>query len=244
MTINFSVKKWSAWSPSLQTPQSWIRWAETPSYCDTETAKQPAIKSVPPLLRRRFDLQGKMAATSVMDCLNDLTGIPIVFCSRHGEVARSAELLSSMANKEPLSPTAFSLSVHNAVAGLLSIIRSDRSNYITISSRSSLVESGITEAYGLLHGGAEQVLLVVYNNALPECFSAYCDQDEQPFAFACLIEKDGKNAISLSSSSGSITPPEKADIPQELQVFRFFLSKQASLHTVGKNKTWLWSRNV
>lgn len=244
MTINFSVTKWSAWSPSLQTPESWIRWAETPSYRETETAQQPAIKSIPPLLRRRFDLQGKMAAACVMDCLDDLNGIPIVFCSRHGEVARSAEMLSSMSNGEPVSPTAFSLSVHNAVAGLLSIIRADRSNYITISSRSSLVESGIIETYGLLNDGAEKVLLVVYGNTLPECFSAYKEQDEQAFAFACLIEKDGSNRISLAASSTQAPVSRRSDIPQELQVFRFFLTRQASLETAGRNKTWHWSRHV
>ena len=44
-----------------------------------------------------------------------------VFVSRHGELARSMTLLQALADGQALSPTDFSMSVHNTAAGLCSI---------------------------------------------------------------------------------------------------------------------------
>lgn len=242
--ISFSITRWAAWAPELKTNESWVRWAHDTSRLDEDTAPQPDLKKVSPMLRRRLDLPGKMAIATAMDCLGDSSDIPIVFCSRHGEVARSAGMLSSIANGEPVSPTAFSLSVHNAVAGLLSIIRHDYSNLITISSRADLVEAGIIEACGILNDGNQKVLLVVYNHDIPECFSAYKDQEERTFAFALLIEKNGKDTFSLSWDSSHGHSPNKIDMPSELAVLKFILSGQKTLKLPSKGRIWYWSRNV
>ena len=79
--------------------------------------------------------------------------MPTVFCSRHGEVSRSVDLLMDLAKAEPLSPTSFGLSVHNATAGLFSIARSDHTNSIALAAGQSSVEHAVIEACGLLADG-------------------------------------------------------------------------------------------
>jgi hypothetical protein len=54
--------------------------------------------------------------------------VPLVFASRHGDVARSMDLLGALVSDQPLSPTGFGLSVHNAIAALYSIARGHRGN--------------------------------------------------------------------------------------------------------------------
>ena len=74
--------------------------------------------------RRRIERLGRMAIQAACWCQEaEESGVPLVFASRHGDVARSADLLNSLADDAALSPTAFGLSVHNAVAALYSITR-------------------------------------------------------------------------------------------------------------------------
>lgn len=51
--------------------------------------------------------------------------VRMVFASRHGELARSADLLKAIARDEDLSPTVFGLSVLNATAGLYAMACQD-----------------------------------------------------------------------------------------------------------------------
>lgn len=69
--------------------------------------------------RRRIERLGRMAIQTACWCQEaEESGVPLVFASRHGDVARSMELLEALAADEPPSPTTFGLSVHNAIAAL------------------------------------------------------------------------------------------------------------------------------
>ena len=83
--------------------------------------------------RRRIERLGRMAIQAACWCQEaEESGVPLVFASRHGDVARSMELLEALAADEPPSPTTFGLSVHNAIAALYSILRRDRGNYVAV----------------------------------------------------------------------------------------------------------------
>src|SRR3546814_19479787 len=68
-----------------------------------------------------------------------------IFCSRYGEYARAFEILNSMAEGEPVSPNAFSLSVHNTVSSLFSIARGDRTHSTAMAAGASTLEGGFLE---------------------------------------------------------------------------------------------------
>src|SRR5215470_16279184 len=78
---------------------------------DEEAA--PPVGFIEPQLRRRLSLLDRIALHVAHACVKDGEAVRVVFASRHGELARSAELLAQLAAAEMPSPMAFSLSVLN-----------------------------------------------------------------------------------------------------------------------------------
>lgn len=121
--IEFSITEWAAWAPGLAQREDWLAWARQPVLPQGE--QTPALAEIPAMQRRRIERLGRMAIQAACWCedAGDDAQVSLVFASRHGDVARSADLLNSLADDAALSPTAFGLSVHNAVAALYSITR-------------------------------------------------------------------------------------------------------------------------
>lgn len=169
----------------------------------------------------------------------------MVFCSAHGEACRSADLLQTLATNEPLSPASFSLSVHNAAAGLFSIARAEKSNHIALSAREFSVEHAVIEACGLLADGEDAVLLVAYDCPLPAVYSDFRDTDEQPYAWAWLIEAPRQEAVTLAWSGipeGETLPAE--DLSPGLRILRFHLSGERSMARCSGRRKWEWRRDA
>lgn len=238
--LRFSIAAHAAWAPGLTTAEAWSGWAQSPfrisGSCDAPVAAMPAM------LRRRAGFLGRMALEVAYRCLDGRTGIPAIFCSRHGEVARAVALLSDLARGEPLSPTAFGLAVHNASAGLFSIARADRSNHMALAGGAATIEHAIVEACGLLADGAPEVLLVACDCPLPEPLDGFADCDEQPHAFAWLLTGAGGDPISLALAAA---PPETAGsaTPGGLDILRFQLSGAARLQRHTGVQQWTWMRD-
>jgi len=236
--VSFSIVRHAAWAPALATPEAWLDWARAPFLPGTEG--EPAVKAMPPMLRRRAAQLGKMALEVAYACLGEGSGVPIVYCSRHGEVGRSVELLDAMARGEALSPTAFGMSVHNAIPGLFTIAHKERANHIAVAAGASSIEHAVIEACGLLADGAPQVLLVMADTALPELYAQFADCSEQAYAFAWLLEPGSD--MRLQWQAGAAAP--QAAMPGALQVLAFFLSGQAQLVRHADQRQWQWQRHV
>jgi len=241
--LKFSIAAHSAWAPGISTPQEWDRWTQAPFRIGE--GPDPALGAMPAMLRRRAGFLGKMALEVAYQCLDGRTGVPTVFCSRHGEVTRAVDLLGELAAGEALSPTAFGLAVHNASAGLFSIARADRANHIALAAGQSTAEHGVIEACGLLADGAPQVLLVVYDAPLPALLTAFEDCDEQPFAWAWLMTAPAQDVITLSlgPADGPAPAPDEAR-PAGLDVLRFQRSGAARFEHVSGAQRWTWSRDA
>jgi hypothetical protein len=199
------------------------------------------------MLRRRAGFLGKMALEVAYGCSESKSGIPVVFCSRHGDVARALELLTDLGADSPLSPASFGLAVHNASAGLFSIARGDTANHLAVAGGASSIEHAVIEACGLLADGAPEVLLVAYDTALPGLFAAYEDCREQPHAWAWLMTQGAAEQISLSWESGPIDAPRQAGAPNPmpgtLAVLRFHLHKDNLLERAVDGRVWRWKRH-
>lgn len=236
--VSFSIVRHAAWAPSLATPEAWLDWSRAPFLPGTEG--EPGVKAMPAMLRRRAAQLGKMALEVAYECLGDSAGIPIVYCSRHGEVGRSVELLDALARGEALSPTAFGMSVHNAIPGLFTIARKEQANHIALAAGASSLEHAVIEACGLLADGAPQVLLVMADSALPELYSRFADCSEQAFAFAWLLQPGA--ALSLAWRAGAAAPPEA--MPGPLQGLRFVLSGEQQMVRLADQRQWHWQRHA
>jgi Beta-ketoacyl synthase, N-terminal domain len=241
--VSFSVLSHAAWAPGLETDEAWRRWAREGHII--EGSGEPSLGSMAPLLRRRAGFLNRMALEVAYRCLGSDIDVPTVFASRHGEASRSVELLLDLARGEPLSPTSFGLSVHNATGGLFSIARQHHANDIALAAGQSTVEHAVIEACGLLTEGEAKVLLVIYDAPLPPEYAAFQDCHEQPFAWAWLMQAPADNVISLCWSPASEPlAPNLERPPPGLEILRFFIRKDASLERTCENLRWLWSRNV
>lgn len=195
------------------------------------------------MLRRRASFLGKMALEVAYQCLEQRTDVPTVFCSRHGDVARALELLSDLARDVALSPTAFSMAVHNASAGLFSIARADRANHVALAAGASTIEHAVIEACGLLADGAPEVLLVVSDCPLPPALAAFQDCLEQAHAWAWLMVPAGADPIGLSwhADAGQV---EQTQAPAGLQILGFQLGRETRWERVADRRRWCWTRGA
>lgn len=251
--VRFSIVNHAAWAPGLATAPDWARWALQPH--PIVAGDEPAVKAMPPMLRRRAGLLGKMALEVAYQCLAGRSGVPVVYSSRHGEVVRAVELLSDLARNEPLSPTAFGMAVHNASAGLLTIARADRANHIALAAGAASVEHAVIDACGLLADGAPAVLLVACDCPLPPLFAGFEDCQEQPHAWAWLLAPAADDAdtgidtgvdtrldtISLSWSAAAQEASEA--MPGSLAALRFQLGGLRRMERVAERRRWCWSRD-
>lgn len=277
--IRFTVAAHAAWAPGRDTDTAWQAWADSPAggSASEVLASEPPLPEMPAMLRRRASPSGKMAlqaayraiATGADGSFDVPDEIPTVFCSRHGECSRSAALLADLVDGAPMSPAAFSLSVHNASAGLFSIARGDRSGSVALAAGTATVEHAAIEACGLLADGAPAVLLVVSDSPPPEMYGQFADCGEQPFGWAWLLvpaEADADadtNTHAAGSAAGLQTialgwhsEPMAADVvlqapehvqhdePAGLQIMRFFLRGDTVLKRHTPGRMWQWSRNA
>jgi hypothetical protein len=242
-SIRFSIAADAAWAPGIDTPAAWAAWAEAPF--PIVGASEPAVRDMPPILRRRAGTLGKMALEVAYQCLAGRSNVPAVFCSRHGEVARAIELLTALAHDEALSPTGFGLAVHNASAGLFSIARADHANHMALAAGASSIEHAVIEACSLLADGAPEVLLVAYDNRLPPLFAPFADCAEQPYAWAWLMVPAAADAIALSWQASDAPEPGDVDAaPAGLDILRFHLRRDAQLMRRADRRQWHWQRDA
>jgi hypothetical protein len=243
VAVSFSIASSAAWAPGVETQEAWASWAH--GDLAVSAGREPEVKPMEAMLRRRAGLLGKMALEVAYRCMDREIDVPAVFCSRHGEAARSVELLTDLVKATPLSPTSFSLSVHNATAGLFSIARRDHANTIALAAGQSSVEHGVIEACGLLAEGEPRVLLVVYDCPLPKVYGPFQDCHEQPFAWGWLIRPPTSDVVSLSWSHFHANGSADSErLPGGLEILRFFLRKDSCLERTCDGRRWIWSRNV
>lgn len=244
--IEFSVVDWAAWAPGLTERSQWMGWADAPFLPHGEGT--PALPEIPAMQRRRIERLGRMAIQAACWC-EDGQGadsrVPLVFASRHGDVARSMDLLGSLAASEPLSPTGFGLSVHNAIAALYSIARGHRGNYLALAAGQATVEAACLEAAGLLADGAPEVRIVVYESPLPDVYAEFADEPDPFFAWCWRLAAPGAAGTGLRLSWQAA--PGAADtapglLPHALDLQRFLLGGGSSLEHVTQGQRWCWSR--
>lgn len=124
--ITFNIARWRAWAPGLASADEWEQWSRTPTRLQ-DSNEAPDVSFLPAMQRRRLGRMARMAFAVGWPLSDGHERMPLVFVSRHGETPRTFDILRDLAADEPMSPTQFSLSVHNAVIGLWSILRGETS---------------------------------------------------------------------------------------------------------------------
>ena len=192
--LRFRVARVHAWMPEVRSPAEWQSWSRGERTAGT--VGEPPLLQMAPMLRRHAARLGRMACEVAYDALGELRDVPILFCSRYGEVQRSVDLLAALASTGEVSPTSFGLSVHNAINGVFSMARQETTNTLAISAGDESCAYGIVEACSLLNDGAARVLVVMADCPLPSVYASFADVEPLALAWACLIELAGSGALS------------------------------------------------
>jgi Beta-ketoacyl synthase, N-terminal domain len=142
--------------------------------------------AIPAAIRRRMGRLERLAVRCTLGVLDKSgTTDELVFCSRHGNVETLASLLRSIAAREPLSPMAFSGSVHNAAPGLVGQICKERLGHTALAAGSETFGAGLIEVYArLATEECRDVTLTFADLRLPEPFLAFEDEDKPGVAIA------------------------------------------------------------
>ena len=145
--------------------------------------KEFDLANIPPLQRRRLSSAAK-CAFSLLSSFESID-MPVIFSSYEGEINRCFELETALAKAEPVSPTSFSLSVHNAISSLLSIEAKNHNEILAISSFSP-VEDALQAAFLRLNDGYERVLILAYHESISQ---SYFDEKKPSFMLALVVSK-------------------------------------------------------
>jgi len=93
----------------------------------------------------------------------------VVFASRHGEAERTLAVLQDLAQEAEVSPTLFSMSVHNAVPGLWSILGGNRASAGAVAAGPETFAWGLADALALYRADPSGPVLYGYaEDRLPD----------------------------------------------------------------------------
>jgi len=254
MKLNFSIDSWSAWSSVRGGVESW-----SSSRAFEMTGREltlPNLSLIPAMKQRRMSFLSKMAVSTALDCLARYNGEKpeelspkSVFASSHGELSRSIKIIESMVSSGEISPTDFSLSVHNTALGLFSILTRN------CEAATSIAAGNLSFGYGLLEacmqlgeGKQDKVLLVYFDEPLPKMLIEFERENPQSICIALLLSKDTESkqkfsfASNVSSKNGAV---EASTIDLGERFLDFYLSGKAELNIRLKPKSekcWQWVR--
>lgn len=232
----------------MQDAGSWLHWAEHP-YCPVGEPSPPRLEFLPPMQRRRLSPMARAVFECAWPVAAGQPPMPLVFASRHGETTRSFGLLQALAAGEPLSPTAFGLSVHNAIAGQWSIIRRETDESVALSAEEDGLELAFLEAGLLLAEGHDNVLVVLAEERPPAPYSPWID--DVPFSYAAAFRLRAgcdwrleNSADPASRTGGTAADSAAPGWPNTLNLLRHLALRTPRWQHANRGRHWLWTRSA
>lgn len=237
-TATLDLLRGVAWTPGMA-DQQWLTWAQASvqecMQIPTGVADAPALEFLTALQRRRLSRPARLALQVAHDCLAGEGADHIVWSSRHGDSNKTLAILHDLARDEAVSPTAFSTSVHNAPAGLYSILFNNDSPSSSLSAGTESLSQACWEAAALLGSGqAERVLVVCYDEPVYEPYAHYIEECESVFALGLLFGRTGNSSLRLSRHNNHTAFSE----PETSAFWRFWLKHE----TAFAHGHHLWER--
>jgi hypothetical protein len=150
--------------------------------------------AIPAAIRRRMGALERLAVRCTLGVLDDKPTGELVFCSRYGNLETLASLLSGISDGQPISPMAFSCSVHNATPGFVGQIRKERISHTALAAGPDTFRAGLIESYArLASGDCDDVTLTFADVALPEIYAEFEDEGPTGLAMAVRLQPAEEN---------------------------------------------------
>ena len=232
--LDFTLQHWCVWQQDFDSALSYSDGAVLPS-----NNGQADVSFLPPMQSRRLSPLAKAANAVAWYCLQQCGVMPAVFYSTHGESHYYFAMLQDMAAGEVVSPSRFSLCVHNAIAGLSSFYNHSTLPYICLAGGTDGVFAAFVEAAGLLLE-TERVLLVCYEQALPEAYQPYLASSKNTWAWAVVLSKAGGTGRQLRlKRSVEVTATVTEDAAQQFMQTLIGHGNQAVCRQ--QHAVWQWN---
>ncbi|MDA9090596.1 beta-ketoacyl synthase chain length factor [Porticoccaceae bacterium] len=228
MAISFKISSWLGWCHKSPVPGQ-------PDIPYLMYSESPDVTAIPPMLRRKLNVLGRACASLVLKLIPENSNIPIVYCSQHGDIDRTIHVLNDLTDGEVVSPMQFSLAVHNAICGVLSIQTRNRANISALAAGQEGLIPMLLEAAGLLQSGEKQVVCVMCDAPIPEFYRDEGTQPTQTYAVAFMLTAEKGTAIALAQLSEDINTPAMDDRPVTAISLIDFLSASQTVHKVKHN---------
>ena len=231
MRQDFTIRQWSVWPPIQQNEEL------------DRKKESELLSTVPKMLRRRLSPLAKIVFCAANQCIDENTCLPTVFSSTHGELAKSFGMMEMIEAGEEISPTAFSLSVHNAIAGLFSMAHHNNTQSTVVAPGEEGMAPAFIEALGLLKEGAEQVLVVLYDEPLVAFYPSapFRLTAENSCAVAFIITKNG-DGIPMQLSCFPATGDDGEQPVQVPALIQFLLGQQQKMTIKTARHSWCWQK--
>jgi hypothetical protein len=236
--IQFDIDQWQAWAPGLACADDWATWARDPFDLQSIDA-QPDVSFLPAMQRRRLSRLARMVFAVATPLATGQSPMPLVYASRHGETARTFAILNDLASGEPMSPTQFSLSVHNAIIGLWSIQQQDTSEMTSLAAEGDGLEHAVLEASMLLAEGAPAVLVVVAEDATPGVYAPWISDVSFPYAVALLLKPGRTWQLNLETADKQKSPTQR---PHAIELLGALQNGQTTLQHQWGRRQWNWQQ--
>ncbi|MFT6984711.1 MAG: hypothetical protein ACJAT7_000512 [Psychromonas sp.] len=237
--VNFNIVKWFALCPAIADQKGWTVLAEKHPLCLGVLNESP-VDLIPPMMRRRMSYLSKLAVQTAIR-LSAGTDIDyIVFASRHGELSRTVKLIEDILGGNGASPIIFSQSVHNTAAGLFTIATKQAVPVCSLAAGENSLHSALIEASCYLQENpADKVLLVNFDEPLPEPYQEFEQQAYQGFALGLLLTS-GDQLQLKSIQQGQLS---ENTVPQAFSCIDYLLSDNKSVSISSKKSRWIWEKN-
>lgn len=213
--------------------------AATLKVCSSVGTKMPAA------LRRRVTAIGREALEAAWAVLPPDCQIRMVLASRNGEYRRTLDLFTELVEVGSVSPADFSMSVHHALAGLLSIVTGNRAGHTAVAAGPDSFGYGLLEAVACLSEDTAPVMMVYFDEPLPEIYAPTLSDDiAAPFALAMVIAAPSGNDTDYLTLSMTAKAGADPATPAPARAFLdFLISGRSELRFSGERHDW-WCRRA
>lgn len=169
---------------------------------------------IPAGTSRRLSAFGKMAIGCGLSAAG-AGNTDLVFCSRFGDLDIAYRLLRDLSTGGLLSPAAFSNSVHNAVPGVMDMVRKSKIGHTAIAGGTQSLSAGIAECWAKLALNPEQdVTLVLADGVIPDDLQTLSPEDADGIALAMTLSTEQSGVLNGRLSLVTDAPDGIYDEPE------------------------------
>jgi hypothetical protein len=239
MNFSFAVENWFALSSGLSKKHDWELWSKNPVH--DWSLPLPKVTKIPMMQSRRMSIASRFAVEVGLNLIENNNLDLAIFTSQHGELERTYKILSTLNRNIDISPTDFTLSVHNTASGLLTIVSNKTIPISSLSAHNDSFQQGLIESLAVLHQGNKKVLLIDFDGLVPEAYHKEIKPLVPAYAVGYILAKGNEINCQSIKKTPKIYQP---DYPQSLAFLHAYLNKQKQFTIQGNTQDWQWTLNL